>query len=396
MLKSKLENIIFGNQFLGIEVFSELNSQKVHGIIVDKKKNNLVISDTFKFDNLEGANFDGFSNLPTIITLYTDKVLIKESELTEKNDIVLVKKNFPNLTIEEFYFDIWRMDGKAIISIARKNYIDEIINLFQENNKLNILAFNIGISNIKHLTTFISEDDILFNSKSFNKKNISISSNESNHSKIYSVNGINIKSDNLISFSSVVNFISESSNGSIDQLNIFLKNEFFQKNFYKKYIKFFTFTLLGILLLNFLIFNYYYNKSNEVNILSSNEIENQKKIENLKRIIVDKEKNVTELSHTNTQRISSILNKIGKSVPSTIILNELQFQPLLKKGNSEVLTEYSGKNIIVAGNSNSNIEFTNWIENLSSFENIHEVIILQFEKEDSITSFKINILIKWN
>lgn len=394
MLKSKLENIIFGNQFLGIEVFSELNSQKVHGIIVDKKKNNLVISDTFKFDNLEGANFDGFSNLPTIITLYTDKVLIKESELTEKNDIVLVKKNFPNLTIEEFYFDIWRMDGKAIISIARKNYIDEIINLFQENNKLNILAFNIGISNIKHLTTFISEDDILFNSKSFNKKNISISSNESNHSKIYSVNGINIKSDNLISFSSVVNFISESSNGSIDQLNIFLKNEFFQKNFYKKYIKFFTFTLLGILLLNFLIFNYYYNKSNEVNILSSNEIENQKKIENLKRIIVDKEKNVTELSHTNTQRISSILNKIGKSVPSTIILNELQFQPLLKKGNSEVLTEYSGKNIIVAGNSNSNIEFTNWIENLSSFENIHEVIILQFEKEDSITSFKINILIK--
>lgn len=394
MLKSKLENIIFGNQFLGIEVFSELNSQKVHGIIVDKKKNNLVISDTFKFDNLEGANFDGFSNLPTIITLYTDKVLIKESELTEKNDIVLVKKNFPNLTIEEFYFDIWRMDGKAIISIARKNYIDEIINLFQENNKLNILAFNIGISNIKHLTTFISEDDILFNSKSFNKKNISISPNESNHSKIYSVNGINIKSDNLISFSSVVNFISESSNGSIDQLNIFLKNEFFQKNFYKKYIKFFTFTLLGILLLNFLIFNYYYNKSNEVNILSSNEIENQKKIENLKRIIVDKEKNVTELSHTNTQRISSILNKIGKSVPSTIILNELQFQPLLKKGNSEVLTEYSGKNIIVAGNSNSNIEFTNWIENLSSFENIHEVIILQFEKEDSITSFKINILIK--
>lgn len=394
MLKSKLENIIFGNQFLGIEIFSELNSQKVHSIIVDKKKEDLVISDTFKFDNLEGANFDDFSNLPTIITLYTDKVLIKESELTEKNDIVLVKKNFPNLTIEEFYFDIWRMDGKAIISIARKNYIDEIINLFQENKKLNILGFNIGISNIKHLTTFISEDDILFNSKSFHKNNILIGTNKSNHSKIYSVNGINIKSDNLISFSSIVNFISESSNGSIDQLNIFLKNEFFQKNLFKKYIKFFTFTLLGILLVNFLIFNYYYNKSNEVNILSSNEIENQKKIENLKKTIVDKEKSVTELSLTNTQRISFVLNKIGKSVPTTIILNELQFQPLLKKGNSEVLTKYSEKNIIVAGISNSNIEFTNWIENLSSFENIQEVIILQFEKEDNITSFKINILIK--
>ncbi len=396
MLKYKLENIIFGNQFLGIEIFSELNSQRGHGIIVNKKRDDLVITDTFKFENIEDANFDNFSNLPTIITLYTDKILIKESELTEKNDIVLVKKNFPNLTIEEFYFDIWRTDGKAIISIARKSYIDEIIDFFQEKNKLNVLAVNIGVSNIKHLTGFISEDTILLNSKSFDKKNILINLNQSNQSKIYSVNGINIKSDNLISFSSIVDFISESSNGSIDQLNVFMKDKFFQENFFKKYIKFFIFTLLGLLVLNFFIFNHYYNKSNEVNILSTNEIENQKRIEFLKKTIVDKEKSVAELSHTNTQRISSILNKIGKSVPSTIILNELQFQPLQKKGNSEVLTKYSEKNIMVAGNSNSNIEFTNWIENLSSFDNIHEVIILKFEKEENITSFKINILIKWN
>lgn len=394
MLKSKVENIIFGNQFLGIEVFSEQNSENVYGIIVVRKKGDLEISETFKYDNFKDIDFSDYSELPTILTIYTDKILIKESELTEKNDVVLVKKSFPNLTIEEFYFDIWRMDGKAIISIARRSYIDEIIDFFQEKNKLKITAVNIGVSTIKHLTSFISEDTILLNSKSFHKNNISISQNEIMNTKIYSVNGINIKSDNLISFSSIIAFMSESSNGSIDQLNVNLKNAFFQKTLFKKYIKVFLFTLLALLVVNFLFFNYYYNKSNEVSILNTTEIENQNKIENLKKTILEKEKSVAEISLSNTQRISTILNIIGKSVPTTIILNELQFQPLLKKGNTEVLTTFSEKNIAISGISNDNIAFTNWIENLSSIENILDVVIQKYEKEDSTTSFKINILIQ--
>ena len=38
MIKSKVENIIFGNHFLGIEVFSENNSEKGNYIVVEKKK----------------------------------------------------------------------------------------------------------------------------------------------------------------------------------------------------------------------------------------------------------------------------------------------------------------------------------------------------------------------
>ena len=394
MLKSKVENIIFGNHFLGIEVFSENNSEKVNCIIVEKKKDNLTISDTLKFGNIDDLSLDNYTDLPTVLAIYTDKVLIKETELVEKNDLILVKKTFTNLNLEDFYFDVWRLNNKSIISITRRNYVDEIIKLFEESHRIKIASIAIGISNIKHLVPFLSKETILLNSKILDTQNTTISLTEITTSTIYSINGINIKSDNLMSFSSIINFISKTKNGSIDELNTYLNNTFFQNAFFKKYIKFFIFFILGVLLVNFLFFNHYYNKFNEISILNTTEVENKEKIENLKSVIIEKEKSVNEISISNTQRISYLLNEIGKSVPNTIILNELKYQPILKKGNTETLTKYSDKSILVNGISNNNIQFTNWVEKLSEFNTINEVVILKFEKEDNTTSFKINILIK--
>jgi hypothetical protein len=394
MLKSKIKNIILGNHFLGIEIFSENNSEKANCIIVEKKNDSLSISDTLMFDDINDIPLNNYTDLPAIITIYTDKVLIKETELNERNDLLLVKKTFANLNLEDFYFDVWRLEDKSIISIARRNYIDEMIKLFQESNKLKIVSFAIGVSNIKNIISFFSDENISLNSKKINIRNNSIGITEIKDSKIYSINGINIKSDHLISFSSIINFISKNKNGSIDELNTYLNNTFFQNTFFKKYLKFFLFFILGALVINFLFFNHYYNKFHEISILNTTEIENKEKIENLKRIIINKEKSVNELSISNTQRISAILNEISKSVPNTIILNELNFQPILKKGNTEILTKYSEKNILVSGITNSSIYFTSWIESLSTSKTIKDVVILKFEKEDNTTVFKINIHIK--
>ncbi len=52
MLKSKVEKIIFSNHFLGIEVFSENNSEKGNYILVEKKKDSLTIFDNSSFANI--------------------------------------------------------------------------------------------------------------------------------------------------------------------------------------------------------------------------------------------------------------------------------------------------------------------------------------------------------
>lgn len=261
MLKSKVENIIFGNHFLGIEVFSENNSEKGNYILVEKKKDSLTIFDNSSFANITDISLENYTDLPAVLSIYTDKVLIKETELVEKNDLILIKKTFTNLNLKDFYIDIWRLENKSIISIARKSYVDEMIKLFWKNHQIKIVSVTIGISSIKHLVSFLSEETILLNSKMFNKQNKTISSNEEITSIIYPINGINIKSDNLISFSSIINFISKSNSGSsIDELNTNLNDTFFQNTFYRKYIKFFIFFILGVLLVNFLFFNHYYNK----------------------------------------------------------------------------------------------------------------------------------------
>lgn len=394
MLKVKFENIIFGTTFVGIEVFSENNLDKIKGIVVSKNNEGLTIDKNFEFNDFEEINAGNFSDLPVFLTIYTDKILIKETELTDKNDTLLVKKNFPNLNIEEFYFDIWRLDEKSFISIGRRTYIDKIIKLFEKKNNLKIASVHLGISNVKHIIDLISEEDILMNSKSFNKKSIVVALKEQSLPKVYPVKGINILSSQLLAFCSIIDFFGKYNKGSIDQLNTSLREAFFQKAFFKKYLMVFVFSLLIALLINFLFFNHYFNSFNEVSILDHTETINKNKMETLKKIIIDKENRVIELSQSNAQRISSILNEISKSIPPSILLNELQFQPVLKKGNSETMTEYYEKNIVVEGISTNHNAFNIWIEKLSLFSNIKKVVIVNYERDNEAISFKINLLIK--
>lgn len=393
MSKSRFRNIIFGNCFLGLEVFSENNSEKTTSIIIDRRNNNLNIGKTFEYDNIKDIKDEAFSSIPVILTVYTDKVLIKETELIEKNDSLLVKKSFPTLNIEDFYFDIWRTPEKCIISLARKSYIDEMIIMLQGVNKMKIISVFIGISNVKHIVDYVFEENISLNSKCFNKASFSVKQNIQINYNSYSFKEITMSNTNILAFTSVIEFIQNNTNGSIDKLNDLLRYTVYQHFFLKKYLKSFLFSLLILLVINFLFFNHYFNKFNMSNIENTTKIESQDKREKLKESIIIKQNIVNEISKANSLKVSLILNQIGETVPNTIIFNDLQFQPLLKKGTVEKLPEYSDDIIFIAGISSNNSAFTNWIEQISSLKNIKNVTIVRYEQKDNDTAFEINVYI---
>lgn len=394
MINSKIENKIIGKQFLGIEVFSNAKIEKINCVLVNKDKDELSVIEYYKFNSINEISFDKVNNTPAIITINTDKVLIKEIDIVEKNDLILVKKAFPNLNLDEFYYDIWRLTDKSIVSIVRKNYLENLINSLRNTFKLKIATVFIGIAPIKSTINYISQNTIDLNGRSFDKINNSLLFRTSfEDQSIYEISGMRIKGEDLLSFSGIVSFVSLNlGTGSVLELNTIIKNDFLQDAIFKTISRFTVFSLLTILLINYVFFTHYFNKYEELTLKNEQEIINQSKLEVLKKNVLEKEKKLKEIVLSSSEKITVKVNTITKSIPNTILLEEFQYQPVEKRGNNEKLTIFHENSIEMKGITTDNDDFTNWIESLSQQNFIEEVIIIDFGKnENKELAFTISI-----
>lgn len=394
MISSKIENKIIGKQYLGIEIFSNDKVEKINAMLVSKHNGELSVTEYYKFDAVSELTLDKSKNAPVVVTVNTDKVLIKEIDIVEKNDIILVKKAFPNLNLDEFYYDIWRLTDKSIISIVRKNYLDDLINNLKSTLKLKVATVFIGISTIKSITNYIRENTIDLKGRSFDKINNSLQINTSfDNQNTYEINGIKINAEDLLSFSAIVSFIiSDFGSGSIFELNTIIKNEFLQEATFKTISRYTVFTLLVVLLINYVFFTHYFNSYQELTLKNELDKTNQSNLELLKKSVLEKEKKVKEIALSSSEKTTVKVNEIATSIPNTILLEELQFQPVEKKGSNEKLTLFHENDIEIKGVTTDNEEFTNWIELLSKKDFIKKVTILDFGKnENEELVFKISI-----
>jgi len=385
MINSKIENKIIGKQFLGIEVFSNAKTEKINCVLVNKDKDELSVIEYYKFNSINEISFDKVNNTPAIITINTDKVLIKEIDIVEKNDLILVKKAFPNLNLDEFYYDIWRLTDKSIVSIVRKNYLENLINSLRNTFKLKIATVFIGIAPIKSTINYISQNTIDLNGRSFDKINSSLLFRTSfEDQSIYEISGMRIKGEDLLSFSGIVSFVTFNlGTGSVLELNTIIKNDFLQDAIFKTISRFTVFSLLTILLINYVFFTHYFNKYEELTLKNEQEIINQSKLEVLKKNVLEKEKKLKEIALSSAEKITVKINNISKTIPTTILLEEFDYQPIIKKGNNENLTLFQENNIKINGITTDNDDFTNWIESLSKKDFIKEVTIVDFGKNEN-------------
>ncbi|VXB36898.1 hypothetical protein FLAVO9AF_140082 [Flavobacterium sp. 9AF] len=132
-----------------------------------------------------------------------------------------------------------------------------------------------------------------------------------------------------------------------------------------------------------MFFSYYFNKYESVLQKNNQEIALQSKIQSLKKNVLDKEKKLKEIALTSSEKVTNKINEISQLIPNTILLDEFQYQPILKKGKEDNLSIFDPNKIVIKGITTDAIDFTNWIESLSQQKFIKEVTIIDFGKNES-------------
>ena len=284
---------------------------------------------------------------------------------------------FPNLKIEDFYYEFHTSNGKTFIAICRRDLIERILKEYAS-NQYNVLGFSLGNLVISQLAGFIEATTIQTSNGTvdFTKRTISEISFTTNEQNIYTINGLKISNVSVLSLAGILAYYTNSfvTHTNFVDTMVALKNNFKHKRIFDIGLK----TGLGVLfislLTSFMLFTHYATKIDEET--SSLAITKSQKTTFLKLVdeAAKKEKLLNDFSLTSS-RSSWHLDQLGQTIPNSIILIEMQWQPLTKAIKEELQIETQERTILIKGVAHKAADFSQWIDKLEQLKWIEKVAI---------------------
>lgn len=397
MAKFSLNNFLLGKQYIAVEHFTLNSEDKVALLLVENKKEGLVISkkDRVSYNGTIAEKWD--PKVPFFLIVNSNQVIQKEVSGIDPLDEKLLHKSFPNTNWDEFYYEIWRVKTKSVIAIARKSYVDTLLENYK-NQKIEVAGISLGVCSIVDIIEYSNENQFFTNYQLVSKEeNPIIAINPLETTVAYTINGLQIENRQLLAFSGILRLLlnNTANTGSALSYSEELYDDFNQNSFFNKGIKIMVGIVLAILVFNFIFFSRYYKlaqESSETLLVNKSSIEDVTKIK--QRIIVKEEK-VKDIDGRMTSRSSQVINEIANRVPTSILLTELIFNPLEKKVKAEEPILTKDKVIVISGTTIANQDFTKWVEEIEKLKWVDKVLITHFGKnEENETTFSINLTLK--
>ncbi|MBC2844618.1 hypothetical protein [Winogradskyella flava] len=398
MFEKLITYLKFGNQYHGLEQVQINGTYCFYGISLKKKKKHLDVASSFKVEDIDDLKVHIPKDKPVSLVINTNAVLTKHVQGKANESLKLVQLAFPNIKIEDFYFETISNGGHHLVSLCRKSYVDDLLNIYAAKG-ITIIDFTLGNLVCATLASFVDLKEIQTSNASITIEDKSISkiiSKEELVESSYNINGLVIKNNQLLSFASALGLVlkNQTIQASFSDVTNKLETTFNQKRFTNQFLKIGLGVLFAVLLFNFLFFNHYYNEVGTLKETAQVLETSKTNMISLKEKVYKTEKMVSDILKANSSKSSFYVNAIIEHLPNHILLNELNYQPLIKKIKADKVIEMQKDNILISGQTNKGILFSQWIYELEAKPWISSVNILGFEdinRETSNFTIKLNL-----
>jgi len=386
----------FGNLFCGVEHTFIDGQEKLYGLLLKKKKGEFLVEKTFSCTDI-GQLIDYLpKNQSLFLIINNENVLFKSvpDVIHEQKALALA---FPNLKKEDFYYEVSTTKSDTYIAICRKEYIDSLIEEYQKKS-YQIIGFSLGNLAIFQLADFIEDDKIYSSNSSIYLKNGTVESityATGLQSNMYIINGLQIASKYILSLAGILNYYVGAKN-SVSNFSIQvdkLINNFKQGRIFSILLKFGLAFIFVLLLISYLFFSNYTSKIDYLNAELELNKTNKKTLLKLTDAVQKKEQLVTNFS-LSSSKASWYLDQVGKLIPTSILLSEINYQPLVNKVKKDEEIVFEKNKIVITGKSSDNAEFSKWVKELELRDWIDKVVIVEYGSDRvSTTKFELQIKI---
>ncbi len=388
------DRLFFGNAYSAVEhSFDAEGREEFHFLRLSKKKNELIIIEEKSFNSFEKLleYLSSKSQDHLVLVINNNQVLSKFIPVLESNEEIVFKSAYPTLTRNDFHSQIEYSKSNSFISITRKDYLNKLIKQYSE-SKIDVLDVFLGNLSVTSIIEFLDENDFYSSNSriSISDSALEVITRKQFSENLYNINGLKVQNTHLLSFGAVIGFYIKNT--------IHYSDEYF-KSFKEK--KKFNFgyklalgTLFVLVLSNFLIFNSYNKKVN--NLQQELEIKEgaRSKLKEISLSLTKKRKLFSELKNSSLFSVSKFTDQIVANIPESIVLNEINYQPL--KGTIKKYKEvkFRVNEIEVKGVLNNYDDFTRWIDDLERKDWVLQLLELVTEKEKRKIGSSFHILIR--
>ncbi len=299
----------------------------------------------------------------------------------------------------DFYIqrhDTGNQGQKGIVSIVRKKIIDDIITLFS-GLRLFITGISIGPFSIRNILPLLETNRVfLYKNLLVHYDSTSVLGFEHTEPSSTSIliEGKELDTNDIPSLSIGLAFLMGE---DVNYANIpLIDNQKEEYRYRSKTISvclYSLFTLFGLLLVNFLIFDHYYKKNSTLRSEAERQEILLKQVTDLTNTYESKSQFIRESGLLGQTYISKHLDMIAQTVPSCIVFDEIIVNPP-QKSSSKKDVKYTPNIITITGNCSENsYQFNEWIKQMKQLQAFKNVSILKYEYKDKemIALFSIEI-----
>ncbi len=388
--------LFFRNRFCGVEHTLKDNQSILYTTVLKKTKKEVNIDVCFSSKSIEDTANKLPKNQHIFLVINNDQVLTKSLKYEQVNDVNLINKSFPNINISEFYFEIIHQNDNSFVSICRKDYVDTLINKYKKKG-FSVISFSLGSNTLSNTVSYIDDTFVFTSNASITTQNNYIKTidyTETNKEEYYNINGLNVSNAYLLGFSGALSQIIgnyDSSTNYRDNTNSLL-NTYKQLRFFNLFLRFGLVFILSVLLVNFLFFNFYYNQVQILNDTSQINQTTKSSIIKLDESVNKVKKTAHDLLNSRASKSSFYIDAIINSLPNSILLSEINYQPLKKTIKPDKPIENNKSTIMVSGESNDSSRYSEWITRLENIGWVKSVTVETYnDSKTSSSNFSIKI-----
>lgn len=395
-IKTYLE---YGSHFCGVEHGTQNGQETIYTTILKKTKNNIAFDKTFKEIALTKIISKLYKKKAVFLIVNNDNVLTKHIENSQSESLKLAYHAFPNINLDDFFYEVISQGNRHWVSICRKEYIEKLV-LDYKAHEIYIINISLGNTIATSISCFLNDASIVTSNACISMDSDAVTSIEKKNIEdtiLYDVNGLQTSNYQLLSLAAALDIILESFHPATNfgVLKQSLKNDYKQSRFYAVFMKFGLVFILTGLLINFFVFNHYFETVNSLQQTSQLNQTTKQKLLELSESVNKSQKMVDDMLENSSSKSSFYVNIIIQGLPNSILLTELNYQPLLKRIKIGQSIETEINTLLISGESNHSSSFSKWISDLEAVDWIQKVEILNYEDASTLVSnFSLKLIIE--
>ena len=176
-----------------------------------------------------------------------------------------------------------------------------------------------------------------------------------------------------------------------------LRKEHIEKRIFNVAWKTFGVAILVLLLVNYLVFQYYYDQNTKHDQIAFADETRNSQINSLEKLVLEKERIAERLIKNQGSNATFYIDDLISIIDEYILLNDLEFQPLVKRIKEDQRIIIDEKTLLVSGTSTNSQSFSNLLNVLEQRKWVIEVRTMDYKDIDNYTSeFQLKIKIDDN